>query len=661
MPLWEPKVKPLLDKIEAEQQKIDRLDWWSKFKSNFGRAFGGQPIQATDPYSRRLQESAGGIMERNPWMGQVTEAAQTPGFELSSPAMFGGIKNVGKGIPKKAARPAAEAVTQVTAEPLSAIEKLKQSLPFAKALQGEFKGARSVQLSGKVGKAAKILEEGGGTPEAFAKSKAALAGESPLISSKIPENLRLTPEDITGFHQTIAKAPLDYFTRIHAQEGLAELLTTGKIQPARAESLEAAIPGLVDSIDALTKTLGEKAWAQIIDALNIPRSVMTSGDFSAFLRQGGFMVGGHPVIGAKTMAKTFKMAFSEKYMMELESIQRARPGYIAGKESGLYHAPIPITGKSPGLAAKEEMFMSNLVNKIPILGSVVKGSNRAFVGFLNEMRSRVWEDAYQQMVKVGAKESDFSQMAKLINASSGRANVQDIPGIGKSLSMAGPFLNGIFFAPRWTLSRLELPKYLFSTSKATRIEAWREIGATVGLGTSLLSMMELSGIGHVELDPRSSDFGKLRIGNTRYDIWTGYSQWMRFMAQIATAQRKTTVTGGMAPANRLDTLVRFMQSKTSPFTGFILDLLAGKTYSGEELKADWPTVWEQAYRRIAPLTLQDMIDAQIIPDGGGFLGGFPSAFGVGVQTYEPSMKPTKLPEYSPGGSPSRGKLPAYKP
>jgi hypothetical protein len=43
----------------------------------------------------------------------------------------------------------------------------------------------------------------------------------------------------------------------------------------------------------------------------------------------------------------------------------------------------------------------------------------------------------------------------------------------------------------------------------------------------------------VEIDPRSTDFGKIKVGNIRWDIWGGFQQWVRVASQLATGERKT--------------------------------------------------------------------------------------------------------------------------
>ena len=70
-----------------------------------------------------------------------------------------------------------------------------------------------------------------------------------------------------------------------------------------------------------------------------------------------------------------------------------------------------------------------------------------------------------------------------------------------------------------------------------RKEAARDLVAFLGIGASVLGLAKMAGA-EIETEPTSSDFGKIKIGNTRYDIWAGFQQFARFGATL-TEHRKT--------------------------------------------------------------------------------------------------------------------------
>ncbi|KKM84367.1 hypothetical protein LCGC14_1299870, partial [marine sediment metagenome] len=132
----------------------------------------------------------------------------------------------------------------------------------------------------------------------------------------------------------------------------------------------------------------------------------------------------------------------------------------------------------------------------------------------------------------------------------------------------------------------------------------------IGAGAAMLTGLKMAGIGDVELDPRSSDFGKLKIKgtDTRLDVWTGYSQWLRFFAQVTGAEKKTA-SGNIEPLSRDEVVFRMMQSKASPAAGLLVDILRGEDFMGRKLFTDTTGALDQVGNRLLPLFIQDLYDA----------------------------------------------------
>ena len=74
------------------------------------------------------------------------------------------------------------------------------------------------------------------------------------------------------------------------------------------------------------------------------------------------------------------------------------------------------------MAVKHQLFMSNIAEKIPLWGRVIKGSERAYVGYLNKLRVDVFTRMADDLVKLGYDpETDlkaFKDAAKFINIAS---------------------------------------------------------------------------------------------------------------------------------------------------------------------------------------------------------------------------------------------------
>src|SRR5690349_5636522 len=83
----------------------------------------------------------------------------------------------------------------------------------------------------------------------------------------------------------------------------------------------------------------------------------------------------------------FRSAFSEKnydrWFYDLKETKRY---------NDMIESKLALTeAKTPDLTAKEEEFMSNLVDKVPIVGAITKGSERAYSQMLNKMRADLYD------------------------------------------------------------------------------------------------------------------------------------------------------------------------------------------------------------------------------------------------------------------------------
>jgi len=224
--------------------------------------------------------------------------------------------------------------------------------------------------------------------------------------------------------------------------------------------------------------------------------------------------------------------------------------------------------------------------------------------------------------------------ADFVNNATGRGN------LGK-FEEAAPLLNGLFFSPRFVVSRFNLinPVEYIKMPKRTRIEALKTVGAFIGVGAMVLALAKAGGA-QVEDDARSSDYGKIKIGNTRYDIWAGQQQQVRLLAQLASGEKKDSkgriieLGKGYKADSRLDVAERFLRSKLGPTAGTAADILQGKDFAGNPL-----TVKDEALKNIMPLWMSDLTDIYKEQGAvGGTVAALANFFGTGVQYYSPKQK-----------------------
>jgi hypothetical protein len=344
--------------------------------------------------------------------------------------------------------------------------------------------------------------------------------------------------------------------------------------------------------------------------------------------------------------------FHNQVMLSIEE----HPYYDLAKKSGLFLAEM---GKD--LNAREEAFESTWVDKTPILSH----SNNAYTGFLNKLR-------FDTFVSLVEKYKDFSdpnlrvdltdeansvaaeQLAKHINQFTGRGS------LGKRFESAAPLLSVPFFSPRLLASRINMltsPARWLGMHPVARREAMKDFVNMVGITSTVIGLVKFLSSDEddvdVELDPRSSDFGKIRIGERRYDIMGGLGQYIVLgsklipamsenMFGVGTAYKKTAkgefVRLRGTGQTGADELVKFLRNKAAPIPGYLYDSAKGKDPVGEEFDTAKDTG-----ELFAPLFLQDFIGAWYEEGFGSAAATLPALIGFGYAKYPAT--PTKFDAY----------------
>lgn len=372
------------------------------------------------------------------------------------------------------------------------------------------------------------------------------------------------------------------------------------------------------------RTTLQKIGGGTTEAINLSRAIKTSFDLSAVLRQGTFIVFGHPIRGAKSIPDMFRALRSKEGQFAVDYEILHRPNYPLYEKSGLYLAE-----HGQKLSRMEEVYMSRWAEKIP----GVAASQRAYTTFLNKLRADSFDSMAQNLSKKGTPtEAELKAISNYINTATGRGSL----GM-KENALVG--LNTVFFAPRYVASRFQLlaGQPLYRGSAATRIMIAKEYARfLVGLGT-VYSLGLMAG-GDIEFDPRSSDFGKIRFGKTRLDPLAGISQSTVLVSRLITGETKTIkgkilpIRGEKVPygaSSTEDILARFLRSKLSPVVGTGVDIFAGENYIGEPV-----TITSVPQGLLEPLATKDILEAMIeqgIPEGAAL--GILAIFGMGLQTY----------------------------
>ena len=430
----------------------------------------------------------------------------------------------------------------------------------------------------------------------------------------------------------------DYFEYINNMNSFLAITEGGVIpQKAQLGRLEKLFGS--EFTEAVATKEGRDLVDDALDIIGIPRTIVSSFDLSAPLRQGRIMGAAYPKEFAEAFAymhKAFVPKYGEGVAQLVDDTITGHPLYSLAEAAGVFKAERAAKGN---IKAREEMFASRYVSKLPGISM----SERAYTTFLNKFRHDIFYKTVSEWQAAGTQKSwqDYKDLADLINYGTGRGAV------GKwGAGRAGQLLNAVFFAPRFAMSGPSfMAKGALGYAKDPNSDVskfWaRSTASFVHSGILWLENLHLMGA-EVELDPRSSDFGKGKFGPHRFDFWGGYLPLARYTAQIATGQRKTLSEGIITDVDRKEVLWNFVKSKFSPSGAFGKDLITGENFLGEEVSLDSFTEIDFYAERLLPMFVQDVYDAFTLYDDPALaftntpagIGSLLGLYGMGFQTFE---------------------------
>jgi len=374
------------------------------------------------------------------------------------------------------------------------------------------------------------------------------------------------------------------------------------------------------------------------DVLNTQRAILTSMDLSAVLRQGGFIATVHPIRALQSFPAMFRAFGSEAAAHAINVGIARRPNFHLYKSSKLY-----LSEKGHKLSQMEEAYMSRMLDKLPTAlgGGLVRGSERAYTTFLNKLRA----DSFDSMIATLARSREVTPkeanaIANYINVSTGRGTF----GVKHDAALAT--LATVFFAPRYTVSRFQMlfgQPMVRGTLRTRAMIAGEYARFLIGVG--LVYGMGKKAGATIETDARSSEFGKMRWGNTRIDPLAGLLQTTVLLGREISGQTKQSNSGRIVPirgpgvpykgTTGFDVLARFSRQKLAPVPGAVINSLSGTDTVGQPV-----TIANTAMGSLVPLSLQDIykvMNEHGVPAGTAFT--LLSIFGMGLQNFDASKHP----------------------
>jgi hypothetical protein len=533
------------------------------------------------------------------------------------------------------------------------VDKLTELVKAAKPVLRETGELRRKELGRRAGEVGRGLAEARTGQEAQIRTLAALKDPLPTAAFEPPLQ-SMAPAEVDSLKVVIR----DYFNvrpqrRFAAAESFVALdKVLGGNLPNNTELklLEELFgEGLARSLRPPT-SLPRKAFDEAAGALSLWRTFITGGEQSVAFRQAA-IPGLNPLnlpTTTRAIKRSLQAGFSNDAAVRIADELSARPEWIrleaAAERSGRqlftkFRGVADPLAREEGFTNLERTMIGRLAKGTPLLGHYLRFSERNAVTLLNSMRVELGAKYLKVLDNLSpsgvASAVDEEEAARLAAVFTGRGKIP--------ANEVGQIATRALFSAQLQASRIETPFLLLSKSPAVRKLVAQELAGFMTFGLSILAAAKLSGAADVELDPRSTDFGKIRIGPTRIDVWGGFQPYVRLVSQLATGKRKTSL-GEIQDIGLLETAQNFITNKTAPVVNLAIDIKRGETAIGEPLEASPEGIRRELKNRVTPLITQDVVDAMQEHDS--WLGGAITPlvwFGIGAQSYTtPSIRTAQL-------------------
>ena len=376
-----------------------------------------------------------------------------------------------------------------------------------------------------------------------------------------------------------------------------------------------------------------KNWAEgISNVAGFSKAMIASLDNSVIGRQGWRTLTSSPEIWLKNSKQSFVdivQTFGGKNVMaEVRADILSRPNAM----NGLYKK------QKLAVGVVEEMFPTHIPSQVPVLGKAFKASETAFTAWQYRTRADVFDKVVDIANKSGAS---IEGLGSYVNALTGRGNL----GTGEASLKA---LNNILFSPRFIASHFQVMTAAVDPNVSPLV---RKLAA-VNMAKNVIAMASVLGIAKaldpdsVEFDPRSSDFGKVKVGNTRFDVTGGAASLYTLIARIATSKTKNTRTGILSQLNTGDygsatyssVISNFLKNKTSPLARAVIDIAEGKNFKGEKVDLSAKSLAKEAVGLVTPIPLSNVAGSLNDPKAAPLVATvLLDSLGIGTNTYSSNV------------------------
>lgn len=321
-------------------------------------------------------------------------------------------------------------------------------------------------------------------------------------------------------------------------------------------------------------------------------------------------------------------------------------------KADIYSRPNAVSGKYKagrfGLdVLSEEAYPSSAPERLPVFGRLFKASQAAFNGGALRLRADLADRMIAEGEKAGLNMLDPKQaqpIGYVVSGMTGRGRL----GKGEVLAKEA---NVLLFSIKFAKSNLDtLTAHIFDSEVrnnpvARKAAATNLLAITATMG-GLMTLAEMLSPGSVDLDPRSSNFGKIKVFGTPVDISGGMGSLVTLASRLVPTVHNGELgfwykdkNGGFknlfdakyGQANALDIFEGWWEGKLSPVAGIVRDIWKGETFGGEKVSVASLLANQQ------PILKQNYEDLLKDPDNSNIVGSLIlDALGFGVSPKRPT-------------------------
>lgn len=348
------------------------------------------------------------------------------------------------------------------------------------------------------------------------------------------------------------------------------------------------------------------------------KSMKASFDLS-FFRQIQNVAYVHKDSFKDAMATGYKVFFGERGQVDTILAELlTRPNALSGRYNDF--------GIEVGI--KEEAFPESWVSAMVDKGGLSRinafaRSEDAFGAAIQTARADLFDWMWERS-KGDIKLLHDQKIGDAINTITGRGQFPLL--VSKTDQQQNRIMNNLLFAPRWVASRIQTITDIRHIGQIGKMSP-QGIRARAALGNIILLSVLMAAKGALwgldddddrsfweMLDPRSADFGKVIVGETRFDLTGGTAALFTLFSRLATQETRTS-SGKVKAVKWSDVMGNWLAGKRSPGVQAIGQLRALATegkfvdYRGKPLK--WDTIQdfvENIGGAVLPISVANIVE-----------------------------------------------------